>query len=103
MKKCASTLFFPFMQCGGVPSPVLYKHEVIRNDTYEGAKCCTDESICVYKTQYYSQCIPKEQSTADNANVPPFCPPTTPIPANFRPAEPLHWLSPIGRLSPCIS
>ena len=48
-------------QCGGDPSPVIYKGEAFNgdHDVYSGPTCCVDGSTCVRKTQFYSQCIPK--------------------------------------------
>ena len=57
----------PWDQCGGKSNPVVYKKTVVDADEYTGPMCCTDESACVYKSEYYSQCIPKDVSTADNS------------------------------------
>jgi hypothetical protein len=54
-------------QCGGAPSPVMYKGNVVSYDVYKGPRCCTSESNCIAKDGYYSQCVPKYVSSADHA------------------------------------
>jgi len=58
----------PYEQCGGAPAPNLYKGAAVAFDYFKGPRCCTVESTCVKKDEYYSQCIPTSQSTRDHAN-----------------------------------
>ena len=57
----------PYDQCGGAPTPSLYKGQAVSYDTYAGAKCCTSDSVCVFKDQYYSQCIPNTVDSGDHS------------------------------------
>lgn len=51
----------------GQASPIIYKKETVAYDTFRGPFCCEGDAKCAYRDQYYSQCIPKETNTANNA------------------------------------
>ncbi len=58
----------PWEQCGGAPTPSLYKGAVVGYDVYKGPRCCTSDAQCVVKSGYFSQCVPLSVATSDHAN-----------------------------------
>ena len=52
----------PYDQCGGAPSPRIYKGQVVGYDTFKGPRCCEQGSQCDTSNQYFHQCVPLSMS-----------------------------------------
>jgi Fungal cellulose binding domain len=60
-KQCGAA----YDQCGGAPSPRMYKGKVVGYDTWNGPRCCEAGSYCNQANPYFFQCTPN--SLADHA------------------------------------